>query len=570
MGILDTEGNLKATTGGTATVEPTKQKLSGISVDRTTATNTQAGYGETDQFELKAGSGGIPSGETLNSGATHGIVTPFGKITVDVSDSGVDIDLENAKSRLHMNKNGAIVIVSNGSGGITIDSNHADITLTSKEVLLSAAGNITLDAKGDIGLTSTGDINFDARGSFNFTGQNFSQKINGRIDSFVTGHYNMVVGGHHRTTVAGEMRLQGSANAQFDFADMFSMRVTGNTSIETAAAMSVVADGDMKLHSDNFNQAAGSDSRFSAGGTMKVDAASELDMRGGTINHNKAGASPEENDEASKAQTETANNIIDSFTTRRKYPEFPYNGMNMTDAEGSREIVSHDTWPAIEGVYDEYIKKNAGTSSAPQFASANFNVTESDISGTTYDGGDITVKDPGISASSLNVPYYKNSGESVAGGAVSIGEITGPASAHDFFYGVSSESSKIAAMEKLVYAATVILGPLRRQAELPKFKISSSYRTDSPNHSGGYTFDIQTDSKLPTEAHALATAAAALGVCKQVYLEKSGSGGTHVHVQAYPPGSSGLPKLLTCADPKCNRAVSGLNLEYLKVATGKA
>jgi hypothetical protein len=565
MGVLDTEGNVKTGTGGEATVEPTKQKLSGSDPDRVTATNTKPTFNETDQFETKAGGGGI---DTALSGSVKGTVTSLGRITVTETDAGVDIDLENTKSRIHMNKTGGIFIFSNGGGGITIDANHSDVTLTAKDVLLSAAGNIKLDARGDVSLSSQGDLSLDARGSIAMTSQGLVQNINGRIDTTVTDHVNTIVGGHHRTTVAGELRLQGSANAQFDFGGTFAARIEGNTSIETAGDMSVVSDGDMKLHSDNFNQAAASDTRFSAGGTMKVDASSELDMRGGTINHNKAGADPETNDEASKAQVETANNIIDSFATRREFPEFPYNGLNMTDAEGSREMVSHDKWEAIEGVYEKYIKKNAGTSSSPSIASANFTLQDSDISGTVFDGSDITAKDPGVSTSDLNVPYYRNSNQSVAGGTVSIGEITAPASAHAFFYGPYAESSKVDMMKNLVYAATVILGPLRRQADLPKFIISSSYRptSSSPNHSTGYTFDIQSHSKNASEAFALAQAAANLGVCKQVYLEKSGSGGTHVHVRAYPPGSSGTPKLLTCADPKCNSSVSGLSLEYLQVA----
>lgn len=378
----------------------------------------------------------------------------------------------------------------------------------------------------------------------------------------------------------------------------------GNMTINTPAAMEVVSDGNMAIHSGAAIDIVGSSSfKASTGGAMSLDASGTnqlksgsaalvsgsstatlvggsmaivggptVDIAAGVLNAPEptgtgGSASPtapspssaqssetsEAADAAAKPQVVEANTIVDEITSARRIPEYPRNAKWETEEFGSIGIVSYDADPADVEAYEQYSSHNKGTRYPVEQGSYGA-IDDGSFSYGNYDqappvpptGDDLVGQPP---ASDLN------SNEKIDGS--SLAEIVNAPYSHPI---PNSKKEQILRAHAIVLQN--VIAPLRAAGF--HFMITSGYRNNSSNHKTGYAIDLQVPGRLLAKHYEIARYARDNLPVSQVFLERSGSGFTHVHLRAHPPGGSGAPSVLTCGDPRCRSRTSGLSMEYLR------
>jgi hypothetical protein len=249
-------------------------------------------------------------------------------------------------------------------------------------------------------------------------------------------------------------------------------------------------------------------------------------------------------EDTTPAEYPEVNDVVDSMTSARRYPQYPMNGIRQSADSGGIHLVSHDYTPQAEEVYQEYSSPNRGSTNPPQRDSYG---SIPEVSPMNRPNG-IQGSDPGIS-----VPARGSTGTLISR-RFTLGEIINARHSHNI---PSSIYEQI--VREHIYAAYNVLDPIRER--FPDVIITSAYRSNSSNHRTGRAIDLVVQSRsLTTHAEIAAFARDNLPV-DQVFLERNTSGRTHVHLRASRGGGS--PSVLTCGDPRCRSRTAGISVDYL-------
>lgn len=551
------------------------------------------------------------SGEALSDGGKdRSIITNKGTgVSITESDGGEEVSLSHhSGAGVRIGPDGSIHVISTSKKGVGIGATSGDTTLFGTEV--------NIDSKGSVGIKTNGSLVLDV-------GQDLVMKVGGSIitqagakeeiidKSAVTQigtDQSVMVGGMDRKTIAGDSREQVTGDKMIDIGGDSSLRSDGSVSLSSKEDMSILSEGsstyssidNMKLITDGDLETSAQDTiRMKSGtlttyneftwlsvaGELRVDATgaaalksgetvtlrgSETNIDGSTVNintstlnapvHTGSGGSPSSGpspsvsppgdaEEVENAQVVEAETVIDEITSARVIPEYPKNAKRETGEMGAIGTVSHDYSAPAEKAYNMFSSKNSGTLSPIIEESGPEILTGNEFSDFNPKGNNIKSRPVELS------PGSTYTSQKIDG--VSVSELVNAP---------FSEAIPNSRKEEVLAAHAVvcknIIAPLRAAGF--NFFVTSAYRDGSGNHRTGYAVDMQVPGRIFDQHVAIAKFAIENLPCSQVFLERSGSGYTHVHLRAHPPGQSGDPTILTCGDPKCNSKESGLQVAWLR------
>lgn len=246
------------------------------------------------------------------------------------------------------------------------------------------------------------------------------------------------------------------------------------------------------------------------------------------------------------AQVMESEDIVDTLTSARKYPDYPGNGVRESANATGYGTISYDETPGAEDVMNEYSGGNQGNVNPSQEQDSYDNLPES----PTNRDPNITATDPGKS-----VPSPYDLGAKISK-YFTLGQLIKAKHSHPI-----PPSSYDSVVKNHILLANNVLDPIKEA--FPDLVITSAYRSNSSNHRTGRAIDIVVESRSMTKHAEIARFARDKLPVDQVFIEKNTSGRTHVHLRVSPSGSKGNPSVLTCGDPKCQTRVAGINVAWL-------
>jgi len=242
-----------------------------------------------------------------------------------------------------------------------------------------------------------------------------------------------------------------------------------------------------------------------------------------------------------------ANDIVDSLTSARKYPEYPGNGVHESSNATGLGKISHDQMTQAEDVFNEYSGGNQGNINPSQ---------EMDVF-DTLPAAPIN-RDPNITAVDVDLPIpARNALGTKISKYFTLGQIINGTTTSF----VPTPSNWESVVKQGMRLATNVLDPIKER--FPDILVTSWYRTNSSNHISGRAIDIVVESRSMTKHAEIARFARDTLPVDQVFIEKNNSGRTHVHLRVSQGGSSGAPSVLTCGDPECKSRVAGIQVAWL-------
>ena len=306
----------------------------------------------------------------------YGYNTKNGKLQIEEGDTGTTILLDNDQGEIHITDSGHISIKSNSGSGITIIASAGPVAITAPQILLKSKGDFMIESGGNINMNAKGDINLSTpTGSIKETAQSRISDINGICMQNIGRDMNTIIGGHSRMTVGGQARVQVSNSYTLD-AKSTKMRSDGEFAISTRDSLNMYSDQDSSLHTKgnmtissdaqmnieskgNMTQVSEGEMVQSAKGKMDIASGGNLNMSskskanlaasgdinvdmGGNMNVDMGGASviepsnKKKTQASEKAQIPPETTVIDTVTTTRKTPEYPYNANFRANAGTSR------------------------------------------------------------------------------------------------------------------------------------------------------------------------------------------------------------------------------------------
>lgn len=412
-----------------------------------------------------------------------------------------------------------------GTSTHTIDGDH---TLSSKastkmfsaeDTTMDTGENLTMKTKGNIHNDSTGTHFLHSTGSFEFaTSRNFAMSAG--MSAVLTAADQTSIQGND-TTLLGRLAVQvGSAGPA---------SVIGSNTDISGAVISLKA-GLLLTPSEGGT----------SGGPDSVSPPGMPDIPGPDA--------PEAPKEAKDAEVMEANDIVDTLTSARKFPEYPGNGVWESSNSTGLGTISHDTMPQAEEVYNEYSGGNQG----------NTNPSEP---GETYDTlpEDPVNRDPDIEAQDGNwpLPEYMNLSAKVSKYFTVGMLIYGTTSKH-----IPSKKVWENVMKNGMLLARNVLDPIKEK--YPDVLVTSWYRPGTRNHGDGRTIDIVVKSRSIAKQAEMARFARDNLPVEQVFLEKNSTKKTHLHLRVSRPGQKVNPTVISCGDPNCHSKIPGIDVAWLR------
>lgn len=452
------------------------------------------------------------------------------------------------------------------------------------------SGKRISDVAGTFAERVDGDFSSDVGGDH-------TTKITGDTATHTGGSSTQSVGGNNTINVGSNHVSKAGGNSELHTGGSLKMLTSGDANIDTGGNLTTATGGDMAMSSGGEAAFIGADAAvYGSGGAVNIIGstvavagsivgidgetveitsgttsvgASTVNLNTGVLNSpdptgaGGAGGAPNipdldgvptpqgpdgpgDVDGPEEAATMEANDIVDTLTSARKYPEYRGNGVIESAYAAESGTVSHDQAPQAQEVYDEYSGGNQGTSN-PATVGGSYDTLPEE---SPVRSDDIAATDPGVS-----VPSQHNPGSKISK-YFTLGELTNAPLSWPI---PPSKWEEVVSQHILV--ANNVLDAIREK--FPDAFITNAYRNNSPNHRTGRAVDIQVANKSLTRHAEIARFARDHLPCDQVFLERSGSGRTHVHLRVAPAGSKVKPKVLTCGDPKCRSRTPGINVEYL-------
>lgn len=569
-----------------------------------------------DQTITHVGPGSGTSTGVGKATDVQGFVSATGnKVVIDNSFGSDTIVLQHhTGATIMIDADGSVHMVSAGKKGIGMISPKGDGTVYAKNhLILKADGKLTIETDGDLDLNVGGNFSLHVEGDM-------STYVEGSVEESIDGHkvteivkdHQTTIAGDNRLTVAGNMWTQVTNGKTIDVGKDFTMRSDGNALITSIKAMSIQAKENLAIDSkktmairatedigfstkESFFVASegpiglsskatittksqgtssfesmgslkvisGATTKLSAGAGYVMHAAGNIDIRGNRTDVQAGGPSPDiptapgdPNDalEAPKAQYATAEIIIDNISTVREAPDFPRNAKRM-----SAERMS--------------LYENEGQTPNPKAYSA--------AAGNRGAGINANIQSAGVTLPSMNTNAYDRPAGSVTGtGRAEKNPLPIPRSVLNSNEKISRHvtigmligirqcpgSQQQAVLTEAANLAWNIVDPL-----IDKFGnriyITSWWRNNSSNHITGGAVDMRAANKQDVQLTAEIAAFVRDNLpFSKILLEKNNSPGIHVHIESAEPGQQGGGSVLTCADPKCNSSVPGLQLSYAVAA----
>jgi hypothetical protein len=471
---------------------------------------------------------------TFSVGGTFNLVCDAYKLTTNVMDETID----GSASRSVTNDDSEVI------GGIQRSTVAGDrmqqttgknLTHVGGDNSTNVNGKETIDVMGDRDIAVGGDAQYSAVGT---------QKIVSEGDAFLSSSGNSKVLAGADAVVAGatEARVLGGS----------SVKVSAPTAIMSGDATKVTATGTINVTGGLSAKVSAPDASVHGNaitlGTGNLIAPEPSGSPSASIGAAETVDGPDDTEatcESSEAQIVPANDIVDSLTSTRKYPQFPGNGYRMSADAGSIYTVSHDSSPGAEEVYSSYSSQNYGNANPASMESYG-SVPEID-NGSRREG--ITGTEPGIS-----VPGKHNNSSKISR-FFTLGALVNAKHSHRIPPSVYENVVK-----NHIYAAYNVLDPIKER--FPNIIITSAYRGNSSNHRTGLAIDLVVESRSLDQHAEIARFVRDNLPVDQVFLERNTSGRTHVHIRASRSGAT--PTVLTCGDPRCRSRTSGISIEYLR------
>lgn len=521
--------------------------------------------------------GSIFFSSTSKRGA--GISAPLGDVFIS---AGGEIVIDgpgtisvSTKGDLNLNVGGTLNIV---AGAIKTTTKALDETIDGY-----ATRSVTNDQSSVIGginrVTVAGDQRTQVSGNDILdVGATRTEKIEGDLDVNVSGASKQKTTGEYTNHSTGAMSHVTAADMKVD--------ATGNSQVVAGGTLTTSSEGAMKVASGSTIDFGGaSNVKISAGGTLRASStSSELSstgttkVSGGSVEIGgssvsiKTGSflaptpSPSsgsmsgfkdaapatieaaEVEEATPADYPAAEDVVDSMTTVRKYPEYPNNGMLESAVATNYRQIEYDQTPGADSVYGEITRSNSGNMNPSYVGGSMDTLPEEPINRDP----NITAVEPPISAPARN----DNSGK--ISRYFTLGTLTRAAHSDQI-----PHSSWDSVVKNHILVAYNVLDPIKER--FPDVIITSAYRVNSSNHITGRAIDIVVPSRSLTKHAEIAKFARDNLPVEKVLLERNDSGRTHVHVQVTPSGArSTNPIVFTCSDKKCAGKTPGINVEWLE------
>lgn len=589
-----------AGTGLSNSATPNNKVVMPLEVRTSTSGNMQYA-GEDDSSTVLTGVGG---GEYAGNGGTTphrwGHTAPSGS-RVEINDSGGSERIEmvhHSGAAVSIDPDGSVYVTSTSRRGGGAAAPYGDYYISAGgDVVIRGGGSLTIDTPGNLNLNVGGILTISA-GSYNLITKNMDETIDGSASRSVTNDQSQVVGGINRLTVAGDMREQITGKKILDVSGAYNTRVDGDNTYDVGGKNNVKIGGEsstsvggthsiasggtstVSSEADNIITAggkanltgSGETTVFSGGAvkltgseinaTPKVDRAQWSDWAGesnlavalGGSSHvqppaNGGGAGSAASKSApAEAQTMEANDIVDNLTSARKYPEYPGNGVREAASQTGLGMISHDTSPQAEDVYNEYSGQNTGNVNP-----ATPGETVDSLPDTPVDRpSNLKAQDPGIS-----VPARHNNSAKISK-YFTLGQLVNKSNA-------IPDNMWESVVKNFILVATNVLDPIKEK--FPSIEITSAWRPaeSSSNHVTGRAIDlVNHDRSMMVHAEIARFARDSLPI-DQVFLERNDSGRTHVHVRVSESGTAtSNPKVMTCADKKCRMNIKAIDVQYLK------
>lgn len=450
-------------------------------------------------------------------------------------------------------------------GQIRNDSQNFDTHATQSLTLNSGAG-MYMRTKGDAQFTTTeGQMMVAAKGRFSA----------GSTDGEAT----LIA----KTSLTAESGSQLAMKAKFmvqsvggnmytDVGGSYTLSTTDDAKLSTKAKLNMIS-GDMTTvdAGGKFITRSGDSTSISAQSQMFIDSMSAMDIRGSTIDLNKSGpiSNPPESTLPVEVTTPRARGtiyppvdakypdakaIVGSMITAHEIPDFPYNAKKMSSNEFST-LQNEGGSPNPKA--EQYTSLNAG---------AGTRVSE----GGSY--GEIPTFADQNNSVATESPFPAPSGTEAPESLSR--NVTAFPGYSDIPKGGQNGASKEEIIKNIQHLSHNIIDPLIEHFG-STVKLTSGFRIKhdkgNSNHYIGKAIDLRSSNRNDYAATAAIAKWAVDNLpFDRIFLEKNNEGGIHVHLEAAPAGGKGKRTVWTCADPKCQSRVDGLQLSYAVRALQKS
>ena len=512
---------------------------------------------------------------TSSSSKGIGISSPFGDAYMNAAG-----DISLTGSSLSFNTSGDANFSVGGTFNLVCDAYKLSTNVMDENIDGSASKSVTNDQSEVVGgikrSTVAGDRMHQTTGNtMDHVGKDSSKNVDGKETIDVTGDRDVAVKGNALYQATGTQKVASTGDAFFYSAADARVIGVGDAIMAAGTEARVVGGSTAKLSGPTV-VVSGDATKLTATGTVNVTGglSAKVSAPNASVHGNEitlgtptliapvpsgspspsigaaeaveGGEDGQEIREATEAQIMPANDIVDTLTSVRKYPQFPGNGYRMSADAGSVYTVSHDSSPGADEVYNEYSSKNYGNANPSTVSSYGTAPEISEGERRT----DIKGIDPGIS-----VPARNNNSSKVSR-YFTLGDLLNPKYRHRI-----PDAVYETVVANLIYAAYNVMDPIKEK--YPSIILTSTYRNSRPNHITGLAIDFVLESRS-LEGHAeIARFVRDNLPVDQVFLEKNDSKRTHVHIRATrSPG--GKPKVLSCGDKKCRSSTPGISVEYLR------
>lgn len=409
----------------------------------------------------------------------------------------------------------------------------------------SVAGNNSIAINGSNKISSKGDCDL-------FTGGAMKQKA--------SGNFNVKGGSNTNIQSGSNLNLRGGSNTNIQGSSDVNVKGGSNTNIQSGGSTNVKAGGSIKLDGSAVNAIPGVDKagwadradRANTSADKGPEAGSPPDSPSGANSAASAGSADDASQgsvaDAKDAQVMESNDIIDSMTSARKYPQYPGNGARESSNATALGMISGDEVQGADGVYKEYSGGNQGNANPSQLQQSYATLPDQPIN-----------RDQNITAadtSSIPTPSRHDLGTKISK-YFTVGQLVNGTTTK-FTPPPNQWEEKIKCGISL---ANNVLDPIKEK--FPDIMITSWWRTSSSNHITGRAVDIVVESRSAVKHAEIARYARDNLPCDQVFIEKNDYGHTHVHLRVSESGHKGNPMVLTCGDAKCRTKTSGIDVAWL-------
>jgi hypothetical protein len=374
------------------------------------------------------------------------------------------------------------------------------------------------------------------------------------------------------------MKVQSKGDMTQETKGNYAFKATGNVTLDNKGTHTLKSDGDLKINSKGtfttqasgatsietnagFDIKATGDAKLSSGGALAIHSSGAADLRSSSTDIDAGAASPAapghpdnagDTADVPLAQYAPPETIIDNMTSIREAPDFPKNAKRMSKGEFS--VYKNEGFTPSPKA-EAYASPNQGAGAPPKIKDGE---SMQPPTQSPYDRPSSVSGSGKAEKNPLPIPSsIYNTNEKISK-HITVGQVLGLRS-------VSASKQKQVLIEAMNVAWN-ILDPLIEKYG-SRIQITSWYRANSGNHIKGGAVDLRCSNKndVQTTGEIAAYVRDNLPYSK-VLLEKNDSPGIHVHLESAQPGNAGGGTVITCADPKCNSKVQGLQLSYAVAA----